>query len=514
MTRPFASGRVRNTAPLAELPLPFSLDPASFPGARVLGDDGQAYTSQRWPAPSDPFQWVSTAQIAEDVSANVARLLPPELLITVSNTGPTIPGQHYTSINQALEFATGFVRNHSANIPFRETWIKLLSGYKLDEQVILLGVDCSNISIMAEDLIVDVDMTKMTRQTDIEVQGAATDYVHAVFSGVDAILPNILGVLFRPDSGVIPEDPVRVARTGPYTPRSLGISARGNSTLRLNLRNRTENNVAITPRAAGFTEFWYNAFGSPTSIAFVNGANLNAGVSAGARLLGVSQIIASTATACGPRGGIRVGGNAVFSAAGAGQDATFAGVFSQDFRRTPGADAADDVIVENGFIRINSVTNFRGGRNVPDNTVSERGVVFALNQPNRTYTRDNVVGTVSQVANVPTGAIVQRGANANGSFVRFADGTQICWTTSSVNLAIDIPYFGGFRSLVQTPAFPAEFNTSLAIAGFALPLGSTAFGVIQGVSALSTGWSWGVTSLSTQTSATRLVSLIAIGRWF
>ena len=40
--------------------------------------------------------------------------------------------------------------------------------------------------------------------------------------------------------------------------------------------------------------------------------------------------------------------------------------------------------------------------------------------------RGLAVGTVSQSGGVPTGAIIQRGSNANGEFVRFADGTQIC----------------------------------------------------------------------------------------
>ncbi|MBF5006833.1 hypothetical protein [Diaphorobacter caeni] len=48
-----------------------------------------------------------------------------------------------------------------------------------------------------------------------------------------------------------------------------------------------------------------------------------------------------------------------------------------------------------------------------------------------------ILGTVSQSGGVPTGAIVQRGSNANGEFVRFADGTQILfryWTE-----AISVP---------------------------------------------------------------------------
>ena len=43
------------------------------------------------------------------------------------------------------------------------------------------------------------------------------------------------------------------------------------------------------------------------------------------------------------------------------------------------------------------------------------------------YSQSNILGTVSQSGGVPTGAIIERGSNANGEFVKFADGTQICW---------------------------------------------------------------------------------------
>ncbi|MBC7163576.1 MAG: DUF2793 domain-containing protein [Roseovarius sp.] len=42
------------------------------------------------------------------------------------------------------------------------------------------------------------------------------------------------------------------------------------------------------------------------------------------------------------------------------------------------------------------------------------------------YSRGNILGTVSRSGGVPTGAIIERGSNANGSYTRFADGTQIC----------------------------------------------------------------------------------------
>ena len=45
------------------------------------------------------------------------------------------------------------------------------------------------------------------------------------------------------------------------------------------------------------------------------------------------------------------------------------------------------------------------------------------------YDQANILGTVSQSSGVPTGAIIERGSNANGTFVKFADGTQICYVT-------------------------------------------------------------------------------------
>ncbi|MGI1294369.1 hypothetical protein ACIAEU_24470, partial [Enterobacter kobei] len=38
----------------------------------------------------------------------------------------------------------------------------------------------------------------------------------------------------------------------------------------------------------------------------------------------------------------------------------------------------------------------------------------------------DVLGTVSQTGGVPTGAVIEKGSNSNGEYVRFADGTQIC----------------------------------------------------------------------------------------
>lgn len=42
------------------------------------------------------------------------------------------------------------------------------------------------------------------------------------------------------------------------------------------------------------------------------------------------------------------------------------------------------------------------------------------------YTAGNLLQAVSQASGVPTGGVIERGSNANGEFVRFADGTMHC----------------------------------------------------------------------------------------
>ena len=65
------------------------------------------------------------------------------------------------------------------------------------------------------------------------------------------------------------------------------------------------------------------------------------------------------------------------------------------------------------------------------------------------FGRRSILGTVSQSAGVPTGAVIQRGSNASGEFVRFADGTQICWQS----VTPDYDNAGG----TQTFTLPASF---------------------------------------------------------
>ena len=43
------------------------------------------------------------------------------------------------------------------------------------------------------------------------------------------------------------------------------------------------------------------------------------------------------------------------------------------------------------------------------------------------YQASNILGTVSQSGGIPTEAIIERGSNANGDYVKYAAGTDFCW---------------------------------------------------------------------------------------
>ena len=62
-------------------------------------------------------------------------------------------------------------------------------------------------------------------------------------------------------------------------------------------------------------------------------------------------------------------------------------------------------------------------------------------------------GCARIVGALSAGAIIERGSNANGEYVRFADGTQICIMQNSVSV-------NGSGALGDTFTFPAAFITS------------------------------------------------------
>ena len=123
------------------------------------------------------------------------------------------------------------------------------------------------------------------------------------------------------------------------------------------------------------------------------------------------------------------------------------------------------------------------------------------------YNTHNVVGTVAQAGGVPTGALVESGSNANGHYMRLADGTQICTRTVAHDLS-DLD--------AQAWAYPMGF-ASAPVASFAV-VGNSAAALEawgqNGGSAWAAAGEWRTRHRAALADATIEVQLTATGRWF
>lgn len=123
----------------------------------------------------------------------------------------------------------------------------------------------------------------------------------------------------------------------------------------------------------------------------------------------------------------------------------------------------------------------------------------------------NLLGPVSQSGGAPTGAVIERGSNVNGEYVRFADGTQICTQTFS-GINISTSSGGLYKSASFAWTFPAPFTSSAwtgngriknSSVGLAVHLGGEGSGTANAVVA------WAASSTTGRT-----IEVCAIGRWF
>lgn len=98
----------------------------------------------------------------------------------------------------------------------------------------------------------------------------------------------------------------------------------------------------------------------------------------------------------------------------------------------------------------------KGGTGVT--TVSD--FLSALNAAGN-YSRANILGTVGQASGVPTGAIIETGANANGTYTKYADGTLIC--TRVIEFFVSSQYtYPSFSGTTNNWTYPAAFITNPA----------------------------------------------------
>lgn len=125
------------------------------------------------------------------------------------------------------------------------------------------------------------------------------------------------------------------------------------------------------------------------------------------------------------------------------------------------------------------------------------------------FNAGSILGTVSQTGGVPTGRVIERGSNANGDYVRFADGTQICtFSGPAVDTTVALgSMFQNTNALTWT--FPAAFVANPTVSGSG---GVTSRWLGLNVPS-TTSVAYRVLSAITNTSAIAH-NLMAVGRWF
>lgn len=127
-----------------------------------------------------------------------------------------------------------------------------------------------------------------------------------------------------------------------------------------------------------------------------------------------------------------------------------------------------------------------------------------------------IVGTVSQSGGVATGAIIERGSNGNGEYIKYADGTLLCWASKLPTLTTSTAIGQGYQSAAVTRYdFPATYVGD-ANSVVVLPQVTYVSGPSQPwctVSGKALDYA-NVIALGFQSGIAVRTAYLAIGRWF
>lgn len=133
------------------------------------------------------------------------------------------------------------------------------------------------------------------------------------------------------------------------------------------------------------------------------------------------------------------------------------------------------------------------------------------------YQPSNILGTVSQSGGIPTGAVIERGSNANGEYVKFADGTMICTRTKTYPaVTVSTTNYTILDNDSANLQFPASFiATPYVAAAYLSGWGGEMVPTLEGADNMH----WGgflflVKLIEADRTVTPTVKLVAIGRWF
>lgn len=147
-----------------------------------------------------------------------------------------------------------------------------------------------------------------------------------------------------------------------------------------------------------------------------------------------------------------------------------------------------------------------GSPTAPTQTASDNSTKIATTKfvkDQAYFNKANLLGTVSQSGGVPTGAVIERGSNSNGEYVKFADGTMIATKSMTMSGAINVAAGALYACDAESVTLPVSFSFvgGIAAQGGTYNLwGTYASGYVK--------------LFCYTTTAAQMVRITVIGRWF
>ena len=133
--------------------------------------------------------------------------------------------------------------------------------------------------------------------------------------------------------------------------------------------------------------------------------------------------------------------------------------------------------------------------------------------PAEVFKQSNILGTVSATGTypnlVPTGAIMESGSNANGDFVKYADGTLICKLTPFTFSGWAFVGSQNNKSLPHNSVFITSSTTRSFVSASTIPT-SNSYPVLTAFQSNSST----ISLRSTVNPGSQFIFMIFIGRWF
>lgn len=129
------------------------------------------------------------------------------------------------------------------------------------------------------------------------------------------------------------------------------------------------------------------------------------------------------------------------------------------------------------------------------------------------YAKTNILGSVSQTSGVPTGAVVERGSNANGEYVKYADGRLECKLVQSTSVAVTTASGPTWLGAAPAWTYPVPFVGTTPWVDLKASASGRVTLTCEFLSGLTSAQSTLIDLVSSTTNTYKL-TYIAIGRWF